>query len=145
MSQWVHPAGTTADAEFDTRILPGGASGWAHTGLQVTDLAAGESRTVSTGDLEYIVVPLSGGASVAVGEQAYELAGRTDVFSGPTDVLYVPRDATFTLTSTAGGRYALCSATARGVLPVTHLPAADVPDELRGAGTASRRVRNFGV
>lgn len=145
MSQWVYPAGTTADAEYDTSILPGAADGWAYTGLQVTDLAAGESRTVVTGGLEYIVVPLAGGARVTVGEQVFVLAGRPDVFSAATDVLYVPRDATFTLTSTEGGRYALCSATAREALPVSHLPAADVPDELRGAGPASRRVRNFGV
>ena len=145
MSQWVHPAGTTADDEYDTSILPGPSAGWAHTGLQVTDLAAGESRTVATGGLEYVVVPLSGGASVEVAGERWELAGRPDVFSAATDVLYLPRDATFVLTSATGGRYALCSATARTALPVTYLPAADVPDELRGAGTASRRVRNFGT
>nr|WP_300144275.1 5-deoxy-glucuronate isomerase [Propionicimonas sp.] len=145
MSQWVYPAGTSADAEYDTRVLPGSVEGWAHTGLQVADLAAGESRTVETHDLEYIVVPLRGAASVEVAGQAYELAGRPDVFSAATDVLYVPRDASFTLTSTTGGRYALCSATARNALPVAYVPASAVPDELRGAGTASRRVRNFGT
>jgi 5-deoxy-glucuronate isomerase len=147
----VYPAGTTADAEFDTRILPPGSStgsgieGWAHTGLLVTELAAGESRTVAGGELEYIVVPLRGGATVEVAAQTYQLAGRPDVFAAATDVLYVPRAASFTLTSTNGGRYALCAATASRTLPVAHLPAADVPDELRGAGTASRRVRNFGT
>ena len=144
MSEWVHPAGTTADENFDTRILSGD-PGWDHTGLLVTNLAAGESRTIDTGALEYIVVPLSGGATVQVEDATYRLAGRPDVFSAATDILYVPRDATFTLTSTTGGRYALCSATARAGFPVRHLPASDVPDELRGAGTASRRVRNFGV
>jgi 5-deoxy-glucuronate isomerase len=145
MSQWVFPAGVAADAEFDTRVLPGSVEGWAHTGLQVTELTAGESRTVATGGLEYIVVPLRGAATVEVSGQSYDLAGRPDVFSAATDVLYVPRDASFTLTSTTGGRYALCSATARTALPVAYLPASAVPDELRGAGTASRRVRNFGT
>lgn len=151
MSQWVYPAGSTADAEFDTRILPGsapagsGIPGWAHTGLQVSDLAAGESRRVETGDLEYIVVPLAGAANVEVEGRAFALAGRADVFSAATDVLYVPRGSRFTLTSVAGGRYALCSATARATRPAAYLAAADVPDELRGAGAASRRVRNFGV
>lgn len=151
MSEWVYPAGSTADAQYDTRIQPGGPSsgseieGWAHTGLLVTNLAAGESRTIETGELEHIVVPLSGGATVDVAGQSYQLAGREDVFSAATDVLYVPRDASFTITSTAGGRYAFCTATASKAFPVTHLPAADVPDELRGAGTASRRVRNFGT
>jgi len=155
MSEWVLPAGTTADGDFDTRVLPvpsaghgtssGSGSEWAHTGLLVTDLAAGESRTIDTGDLEYVVVPLAGSARVTIGDQSYELAGRTDVFEAATDVLYVPRDASFTITSTAGGRYAFCAATASRELPVRHLPASDVPDELRGAGTASRRVRNFGT
>lgn len=149
MTEWVLPAGTTADAQYDTRIEPssegGGIDGWDHTGLLVTNLEAGESRTVETGALEYVIVPLSGGARVDVAGQTYELAGRTDVFSAATDVLYVPRDATFTLTSTAGGRYAFCTATAREAFPVAYVPAADVPDELRGAGTASRRVRNFGT
>lgn len=151
MSEWVYPAGSTADAQYDTRIQPGdpssgsGIEGWVHTGLLVTNLAAGESRTIETGELEYIVVPLAGGATVEVAGQSYRLDGREDVFSAATDVLYVPRDASFTITSTAGGRYAFCAATARESLPVTHLPAADVPDELRGAGTASRRVRNFGT
>ena len=150
MSEWVHPAGTTADAQYDTRILPAGAAGegiegWAHTGLLVADLAPGESRSVETGALEYLVVPLSGGATVSVDGAEYRLAGRADVFSSATDVLYVPRDAAFTLTSDGGGRYALCAATARRKLPVSHLRAEAVPDELRGAGTASRRVRNFGT
>ena len=157
MNEWVRLAGTTADDEYDTRIQPGpstgsgseaggsGTTGWHHTGLLVTDLAAGESRTVQTGEQEWIVVPLSGSATVEVEGASYELAGRADVFSAATGVLYVPRDSAFTVTSTNGGRYAFCSATARRSFPVTLILAADVPDELRGAGTASRRVRNFGT
>ena len=150
MNEWVRPAGSTADDDYDTRIQPGlssgsGIEGWAHTGLLVTDLAAGESRTIVTGTQEWIVVPLSGSASVEVEGVHYGLAGRADVFSAATDVLYVPRDSAFSVTSTGGGRYAFCSATARNSFPVTLVSAADVPDELRGAGTASRRVRNFGT
>lgn len=176
MSEWVIPAGSSADADYDTRILPGepssssgiagggsgiagggsgtagggsgiagGGSGWSHTGLLVTDLAAGESRTIETGGLEYVVVPLSGAATVRIGETTFTLDGRSDVFSAATDVVYVPRGSAFTLTSAEGGRYAFCSAVARQAFPAAHLPAADVPDELRGAGNASRRVRNFGI
>ena len=145
MSRWVQPAGLTAGEGYDTRILPDGTD-WRHTGLLVTDLAAGEARQVDTGEYEYVVVPLAGGAVVEVpGSGSYTLTGRPDVFGAATDVLYVPRDSAFTLTSTSGGRYALCVATARESHPVAHVPAADVPDELRGAGTASRRVRNFGT
>ncbi len=110
MNEWVHPAGTTADGGFDTSILPGppgGSAGLSHTGLQVVSLDAGESRTVGAGELEYIVVPLAGSATVEVDGASYELAGRRDVFGSATDVLYVPRDTPFTLTSVGGGRYAL--------------------------------------
>lgn len=151
MNEWFRPAGTTADDDYDTRIQPGdpstgsGVEGWRHTGLLVTNLAAGESRTVATAGQEFVVVPLSGSAVVETEGMTCHLAGRPDVFAAATDVLYVPRDSAFTLTSPEGGRYALCSATARNRHPVTLLPAAEVPDELRGAGTASRRVRNFGT
>ena len=44
-------------------------------------------------------------------------------------------------------RVAVCLAHAGGGIgiPALYLPAADVPVELRGAGIASRQVRNFGV
>ena len=44
MSEWVLPAGSSADGEFDTRVSrpsTGSGSGLAHTGLLVTDLTAG--------------------------------------------------------------------------------------------------------
>ena len=78
-------------------------------------------------------------------EHEFDLAGRADVFSGPTDLVYVPRDAEVTVTSVGGGRYAWPFATARSVFPVKHIPAGDVPVELRGAGQASRQVQNFGT
>ena len=109
-------------------------------------LAAGESRTVETGECEWVVLPLSGGgASIEVDGTAYELDGRADVWAGPTDVLYVPRDSAFTVTSRAGGTVALTYAPARTVFPVCRVPASDVPVELRGAGASSRQVHNFGT
>ena len=91
MSDWLRPAGSSGDAEFDVRIAPGD-PGWSHTGLYAVTLAAGESRTVDTGDCEWIVLPLSGGSAVVeVGERVYFLTGRAHVFAGPTDLVYVPR------------------------------------------------------
>ncbi len=144
MSNWFKPAGSTSDGQFDVVIKPG-AGEMVHTGLLVTDLAAGQSRTLTTEGNECIVVPLSGGARVTVGEESFELTGREDVFSGPTDVVYVPRRREFTLTSTGGGRYACALATAARDFPVAYVPAAAVPVELRGAGRCSRQVQNFGT
>ena len=146
-STWYQPSQSTADADWDTVVRPG-EEGWAHTGLLVAALAAGESRRVETGECEYVVLPLSGGGctvEVDGEETAFALDGRADVWSGPTDVLYVPRGRAFTVTSDAGGRVALPFATARSERPVVHVPAADVPVELRGAGSCSRQVHNFGT
>ncbi|MDO5697311.1 MAG: 5-deoxy-glucuronate isomerase [Dermatophilus congolensis] len=156
MSEWFKPAGSTADDEYDVVIRPG-MPGWEHTGLLVTDLTAGESRTVITGGCEYFVLPLSGGATVQVtvdtGEAGddlvstleFTLEGRADVFSGPTDCVYVPRDGKFTVTSTDGGRYAFPFAPAKRPYQAAYVEKAQVPVEMRGAGQASRQVQNFGT
>jgi 5-deoxy-glucuronate isomerase len=60
-----------------------------------------------------------------------------------TDFAYVPRAATMTVRTAAGGRFALPGALADRQLPVRYGAAADVPVELRGAGQASRQVNNF--
>ena len=143
MSDWVRPAGSTGDGEFDVRIVPGD-PGWSHTGLYAVTLAAGESRTIDTGDCEWLVLPLSGGSAVVqVGELVFFLTGRADVFAGPTDLLYVPRDSRFTLTSTDGGRIALPFAKADRAFPVCRVDSAQVRVELRGAGSSSRQVNNL--
>jgi 5-deoxy-glucuronate isomerase len=69
--------------------------------------------------------------------------GRSDVFSGPSDFVYAPRDARLEISSPAGGRFALPSAVCEHRLPFRHQSADRVPVELRGAGAASRQVNNF--
>lgn len=148
MSAWVRRAGS-GDAEWDVRIEPGQPTepGWRHTGLLVTTLDDGASRTLPTGDREVVVVPLSGSFTVHVeGEtEAIELAGRPHVLAGPTDVGYVPRDRTLTVVARGVGRVALACAPARHAFPVCRVPAGDVPVELRGAGACSRQVHNLGI
>lgn len=143
MRDWFRPAGSSADPLFDVSIPPGH-PGWSHTGLYAATLGAGESRTVTTGDCEFVVLPLSGGpAVVEVDGHRLHLDGRADVFSGPTDLVYLPRDCRFTVTSLKGGRIAFPFARASRSFPVCRLPAADIPVELRGAGSCSRQVHNF--
>ncbi|MGH3503074.1 MAG: 5-deoxy-glucuronate isomerase [Nocardioidaceae bacterium] len=118
-------------------------AGWTYSGLRILELAAGEARTVDTGVQEVIVLPLSGACRVSCDEAMYELQGRADVFSRVTDFAYVPRDASVTITSRAGGRFALPSAVCGRRLPFRYGAAADVPVETRGAGLCSRQVNNF--
>ena len=78
------------------------------------------------------------------------LTGRGSVFEGPTDVVYAGRGSRLRVTVVGpdAGRVALCGAPARKASqpkPFRHLAASEVPVELRGAGRASREVRNIGL
>jgi 5-deoxy-glucuronate isomerase len=113
--------------------------------LHVLELAPGASEVFSTGGDEVIVLPLSGACLVESSDDLFILNGRPDVFSGVTDFAYLPRDTDVTVTSQAGGRFALPSARARRRRSPCYVAATDVPVELRGAGSCSRQVNNFGT
>jgi 5-deoxy-glucuronate isomerase len=136
------PAGSSRSAAFAVDISPDSA-GWSYCGIRVLELEPGVPQTIRTEDRETLVLPLAGSVVVECEDQRLELAGRPGVFSGPTDFAYLPIDATATLTSPAGGRFALPSARAGRRLPVRYGPVDGVPVELRGAGVCSRQVNNF--
>ncbi len=142
MSDLVIPAGSGADGPFDLAVTPASA-GWAHSSLWTLTLAPGATHEIATGDDEVLVVPLSGAVDVTCEGETVSLAGRPDVFAGPTDFAYLPVGSAATLRSTDGGRFALCGARTDVRLPFRHVPTSDVPVELRGAGQSSRQVRNF--
>ncbi|WP_058044378.1 5-deoxy-glucuronate isomerase [Streptomyces roseifaciens] len=128
---------------YDVDVAPEQA-GWAYSSLRVLTLPPGGAHTFPTGDSEWIVLPLRGGCAVTTGDgDSFELRGRASPFSSTTDFAYVPRDATVTLTTPAGGRFALAGARCERRLPARYGPAEAVPVELRGSGTCSRQVNNF--
>lgn len=138
------PAGTMADGTDPVRLIPDDA-GWRYCGLWVLVLAPGETRTFDTGDSEVFVLPLSAtGVTVDAAGETFEVEGRTSVFARVSDVVYVGRDTTVTVTSTSGGEIAIPSARCERALPPRYGPAADVAVEVRGAGQATRSISNFG-
>jgi 5-deoxy-glucuronate isomerase len=118
-------------------------AGWEFSGLRVLDLPPGGWHDFDTGDSEWIVLPLSGSCTVAVGGETFRLTGRDSVFTGVTDFVYTPRDAHVSLATRGGGRFALAGARCEGRLPARYQPASAVPVELRGSGQYSRQVNNF--
>jgi 5-deoxy-glucuronate isomerase len=134
--------GGTAAPPYDLVITPESA-GWGFSGLRVLPLAPGASHVFDTGPDELIVLPLNGSCTVTVDGERFALDGREDVFTAVTDFAYAPRDARVEIASDRGGRVALPAARAERRLEARHVPAADVPVELRGAGRASRQVINF--
>ena len=149
-ARWVRPLGSACADGWDVAV-DDTVEGWSHTSLYAVALRAGESRTVAAGEWEHVVVPLSGSISVRIEDPEglshdLSLAGRSSVFAGPTDVAYVTRDCAVIVTADRGAAtVAVCGARAsRRVTPsLRHVEVAEVPVELRGAGTASREVRNF--
>ncbi|MGA5415600.1 5-deoxy-glucuronate isomerase [Streptomyces pseudogriseolus] len=142
------PAGKAVAGPYAVDVNPAGA-GWDHSSLRVLPLAPGGSHTFDTGDSEWIVLPLSGACTVAsdddFGHEEFALTGRTSVFEGVSDFAYVPRDARVTVSSAGGGRFALTGARCTRRLPARYGPTSDVPVELRGTGSCSRQVNNFGA
>ncbi|AJE43246.1 5-deoxy-glucuronate isomerase [Streptomyces nodosus] len=136
------PAGRAATDAYAVEITPESA-GWGYSGLKVLDLPSGGRHTFDTADSEWIVLPLSGSCTVTVDDDTFRLHGRESVFSGVSDFAYVPRDARVSLTSEAGGRFALTGARCERRLPARYGPASAVPVELRGTGNCSRQVNNF--
>ncbi len=136
------PAGTSPGGPFATELTPE-ACGWAYSSLRVLELRPGAEATFRTGPDEMLVLPLSGGAAVAVDGEQFTLAGRAGVFGRVTDFAYLPIDAVVTVRSPAGGRFALPGARAGRRLPPRYGPAEQVPVEIRGSGQASRQVNNF--
>ena len=155
---YVRTYGSADDGEFSVAVTPTATNpvaGWEHTRLRVAVCAEGGFVEHHSGVEETLVVPLVGSFQVEVTEadgttHAVTLAGRESVFAGPTDVVYAGRGSRLrvSLIGPDAGRVALCGAPATkaaAAKPYRHLPASEVPVELRGAGRASREVRNLGL
>lgn len=147
--EWVYPKDSAAQDGWFVSLGGHDSStevpGWAHTGLRVADLGPGERIALDAAEEERIVVPLTGSFTAESGGTRYDLAGRTSVFAGPTDVLYTGIRQDLTVSTEGGGRVAVASAPARASYPARHVTREEIPVELRGAGTCSRQVHNFGT
>lgn len=137
-------AGTSGSAPFSVAVTPESAD-WSASSLWVLTVAPGQQVDLDSGRDEIMVLPLSGSAAVASAGTRFHLAGRASVFHGPSDFAYVGIDSQYSVHSESGGRFALCGARAETTLPFRYVPAAEVAVELRGAGSCSRQVHNFGT
>lgn len=115
-------------------------AGWRYAGLRVVDLAAGQRRVVDIAGTEVAVVPLEGSCTVTTDRDSFDLAGRTDVFAGPTDLAFVGLGRSLELLSTDGARVAIASAVAEEERPSFRLGRDQIAVDLRGAGQATRQI-----
>ena len=142
MTDLYRPAGSLASERWSVALTPE-AAGWRFSGLRAGSLEAGASLGFDTGDDEVAILPLAGSFEVTVDREHFSLAGRRDVWAGPSDFVYAPPGSAVEVGSSGGGRFAAATARATRRFPVRYVEAADVSVELRGAGSSSREVRNF--
>ncbi|WP_019075960.1 5-deoxy-glucuronate isomerase [Streptomyces hokutonensis] len=142
-SKYHLPNGSSIDGPYELAVSPESA-GWGYSGLRILTLRPGEAHALSTGDSEFLVLPLTGSCTVTTDGTSFELAGRTGVFASATDFAYLPREAEALISSADGGTFALPSArTERSSLSARYGPKERVPVEFRGAGACSRQVNNY--
>lgn len=144
--RWFYPRGSLAqegwESVVDTRL-----DGWLHTGIRVAELSDAQAVRLDDLDVERIIVPLAGSFQVAhrdeTGERVTRLRGRASVFAGRTDALYL---GTATTAQIQGcGRVAIAEAPTAERRPWRYISRSQTPIELRGTGSSSRQVHNFGT
>jgi 5-deoxy-glucuronate isomerase len=144
MSSGLHRrALSTADGPWSLVITPDEA-GWGFSGLRVAELPPGGELEFALERAEGIVLPLAGACRVECEHGAADLAGRPGPFAGPSDYAYLPAGSRARVSTVEGVRVAVPTALASEPYPFRHVAAGEVPVELRGAGSCSRQVHNFG-
>jgi 5-deoxy-glucuronate isomerase len=119
-------------------------AGWTYVGFEVHDLAAGETLSAETGDMEVCLVMIAGKAAVTAGDQSLGVVGeRANPFEGSPWSVYVPARSRYRLTATTAAEVAVCAAPAKGTLAALVIPPAEVGQETRGKGSNTRHVRNI--
>jgi len=148
MTQWVYPNGSAAKGDWEVSL---GASdsqpvtGWQYTGIRVAKPRKNQVLTLPAADEERLVVPLCQGFDVRTQAGLYHLRGRQNVFTAPTDVVYVGTGTPLEIYAPSGGRVAVASAPASTRHPDQLVKAEDNETVLRGNGPTSRQARNFGM
>jgi 5-deoxy-glucuronate isomerase len=144
--RWFHRRGALARDGWES-VVDDSMSGWQHTGIRIAQIAPRDELALAETGVEHLIIPLAGSFTVTHIEgsttDVTRLVGRASVFDGPTDVLYLSSAATAVLTGE--GRVAVATSPTTDVRATRHIPAAETPVELRGAGASSRQVHNFGT
>jgi 5-deoxy-glucuronate isomerase len=140
----VRSAGVPAEDGSVVAVTPASA-GWSYVGFEVYRLTAGKSLKHATEGREACAVMLSGRADVRFGSSEWrDVGGRTTVFDGPSDSVYVPPGGMLEVTA-AGDEceVAVCWAPAdRGRDPAL-ITSSDVHVFKRGSGGTERTIHNI--
>jgi 5-deoxy-glucuronate isomerase len=116
-------------------------AGWKYLGFRVIALRTGETYREQTQGTEVALVLLKGKAGVEVRGAHFELT-REDVFAGTSNVLYVPPRQEIIVTASSDLTFSTGSAPAEGKYPTRLFTPAEMRQEVRGGGAATRQVNH---
>jgi 5-deoxy-glucuronate isomerase len=145
--KWLYRSGELASGQWDI-VVDESLPGWQHTGLRIGDFSKHEVFHLPANDNERIIFLLEGeyldvNYTLNGATKHVRLGGRKTVFSGTTDLMYLPMHTEAELTGS--GRVAVGEAKAAEPKEPRFMSRNEVPVFVRGAGRESRQVHNFGV
>jgi 5-deoxy-glucuronate isomerase len=125
------------------RITPESA-GWRYVGFEVFDLHPGQTLLHEMPGREACLVLLSGRAAIKAGAESFGVLGeRDDLFAGKPYALYAPPGVAVLIEAQSACELAVCSAPAQGRFAARLIRPKDMGEEVRGAGTNTRYVRDI--
>ena len=126
----------------ETAITPQSA-GWNYCGMEIFDFAKNKSYIIKMDQKEGVLLSLSAeNIEVIINNEKFKLQGRTGVFAGISDWIYIPVDSDLTI-SAASGLVALTTAKSSKLYPIAYKDKSQVSIEIRGSGLATRQVNNI--
>ena len=115
---------------------------WRFLSFANVQLADGDTHTARRDGQETAVVPLSGAATITVGEQTFQVS-RTSVFEEMPHIVYVAPGEHVAVTAQRGAfEFAIGSAPAQGLYPSRLITPAEMKSEVRGGGASQRQVNH---
>lgn len=116
---------------------------WSYCGMHILDLSQKSSHELEFTNFEGVLLSLSAqNVTVIVDQIEFKLIGRTGVFAGISDWIYIPVGAHVKIIGSTG-LLALSTAQATKVFPVSYTNKESVSVEIRGSGFATRQVNNI--
>lgn len=116
-------------------------AGWRFLSFDYIELADGESHQHLLSDQETAVTPLSGLATLTLGDDSHRVS-RSSVFEQLAPIGYAPPGTPITVTADGPFTFAIGSAPAEGRYPARLIEPTTIRTEVRGGGTAHRQVNH---
>lgn len=118
-------------------------AGWQYCGIEIFDFNKSKTHSIKMDQREGVLISLSAeNIEVSVNNESFKLQGRTGVFAGISDWIYIPVGSEVKISANSG-LVALSSAVSSKIYPVAYKAKNEVSIEIRGSGFATRQVNNI--